>query len=121
MCVTTHTMLKIIIVSLITVAPASANLMAELIPRYLDTRSVRVVGHTHTRDRFVMASLLEQHWDKIFFTGSPSIGRIVACAAAEHLTPCTLELGGKNPVIVAADADIRLAAKRVIWGVWMVM
>merc|ERR1712043_155811 len=55
-------------------------------------------------------------WDHIFFTGSPSVGKIVMQGAAKHLTPCTLELGGKNPVIVGESADIKLAAKRVIWG-----
>ena len=55
-------------------------------------------------------------WDHIFFTGSETVGKIVARAAAEHLTPVTLELGGKSPVIVDADADLQLAARRIIWG-----
>lgn len=62
------------------------------------------------------AALLEQRFDYIFFTGSPAVGRAVMAAAAEHLTPVTLELGGKSPVIVAADADVELAAARIVWG-----
>src|SRR5688500_7389266 len=55
-------------------------------------------------------------WDFIFFTGSDLVGKVVAKAAAEHLTPCTLELGGKSPVILGDDADLPLAARRVMWG-----
>ncbi|KAF2517040.1 aldehyde dehydrogenase [Flavobacterium foetidum] len=64
----------------------------------------------------VSNKLLEKRWDYIFFTGSPAIGKIVAKAAAEHLTPVTLELGGKNPCIVDETADLKLAAKRIVWG-----
>jgi len=60
--------------------------------------------------------LLEQHFDKIFFTGSPAVGRIVMAAAAKHLTPVTLELGGKSPAIVLEDAQIGITAKRIVWG-----
>lgn len=60
--------------------------------------------------------LLEQPFDYIFFTGSPSVGKIVMSAAAKNLTPVTLELGGKSPCIVEKDADIELAAKRIAWG-----
>lgn len=60
--------------------------------------------------------LLSQKFDKIFFTGSTAVGKIVMKAAAEHLTPVTLELGGKNPVIVMPDCDLKLAARRIIWG-----
>lgn len=63
--------------------------------------------------------LLEQRFDKIFFTGGSSIGRIVMTAAAKHLTPVTLELGGKSPVIVAADADLEVTAKRVVWAAFL--
>jgi aldehyde dehydrogenase (NAD+) len=61
-------------------------------------------------------NLLQQRFDKIFFTGSTHVGRIVMKAAAEHLTPVTLELGGKSPAIVALEADLELAAKRIVWG-----
>src|SRR5690606_20892713 len=55
-------------------------------------------------------------WDHIFFTGSIPVGRIVMKAAAEHLTPVTLELGGKSPCIVHEDADLDVSAKRLVWG-----
>lgn len=64
-------------------------------------------------------ALLACKFDKIFFTGSTQVGRIVAKAAAEHLTPITLELGGKSPCIVMADADINMAAKRISWGKYL--
>jgi aldehyde dehydrogenase (NAD+) len=64
----------------------------------------------------VSKNLLSQRWDYIFFTGSVSVGKIVAKAAAENLTPVTLELGGKNPCIVDNTANLKLAAKRIVWG-----
>lgn len=67
-------------------------------------------------DRDVNTALLEQRWDMIFFTGSPSFGRAVMTAAAKNLTPVVLELGGKSPCIIDKDADIKMAAKRVAWG-----
>lgn len=60
--------------------------------------------------------LLAQPWDYLFFTGSVAVGKIVAKAAAEHLTPVTLELGGKNPCIIDPSANLPLAAKRIVWG-----
>lgn len=67
-------------------------------------------------DRDVNTALLEQRWNMIFFTGSPSFGRAVMAAAAKSLTPVVLELGGKSPCIIDKDADIEVAAKRVAWG-----
>lgn len=64
----------------------------------------------------VATELLEQKWDYIFFTGSVPVGKIVAKAAAKHLTPVTLELGGKSPCIVDETIDLKLAAKRIVWG-----
>lgn len=64
----------------------------------------------------VTQKLLAQRWDYIFFTGSVAVGKIVAKAAAEHLTPITLELGGKNPCIIDETANLKLAAKRIVWG-----
>ena len=61
-------------------------------------------------------ALLAERFDHIFFTGSTEVGKIVALAAAKHLTPVTLELGGKSPVVVCADADLELAARRIAWG-----
>lgn len=60
--------------------------------------------------------LLKLRFDKIFFTGSPRVGKIVYQAAAEHLTPVTLELGGKSPAIVTEKADLKVAARRIVWG-----
>lgn len=64
----------------------------------------------------VSVKLLEQKWEYIFFTGSVKVGKIVAEAAAKNLTPVTLELGGKNPCIIHESANIKLAAKRIVWG-----
>ena len=61
-------------------------------------------------------ALLAERWDKIFFTGSHNVGRIVAKAAAPHLTPVVLELGGLNPAIVTKNADPKLVAPRMLWG-----
>lgn len=93
------------------VCPASSALMAELVPRYLDNDAVAVVEG----DGSVSQELIAQGFDHICFTGGTEIGRKVYEGAAPHLTPVTLELGGKSPVIVAADADIEVAAKRIAW------
>lgn len=60
--------------------------------------------------------LLKLKFDKIFFTGSPQVGKIIYKAAAEHLTPVTLELGGKSPAIITASANLKVAARRTVWG-----
>lgn len=62
------------------------------------------------------SALLNEKWDKIFYTGGHAVGTIIAKKAAETLTPITLELGGKNPAIITKNADIRLAARRLLWG-----
>lgn len=67
----------------------------------------------------VAEALLRERFDKIFFTGSTPVGRVVMAAAARHLTPVTLELGGKCPAIVCADAPVELAARRIAWGKFM--
>jgi aldehyde dehydrogenase (NAD+) len=67
-------------------------------------------------DAELSKNLLKQKWDKIFFTGSVNVGKIVAKAAAENMTPVTLELGGKNPCIVDETANIVMAAKKIVWG-----
>ena len=92
-------------------APACSALMADLLPRYLDPDAVKVVeGDAETSQ-----ALLAQGFDHVLFTGGSEIGRKVMAAAAETLTPVTLELGGKSPVIVAADADLDVAARRIAW------
>ena len=93
------------------IAPASSRLMAELVPRYLDSDAIAVVEG----DGAVSQELIAQGFDRVLFTGGTEIGRKVYEGAAPHLTPVTLELGGKSPVIVAADADIDVAAKRIAW------
>ena len=67
-------------------------------------------------NREVNKMLLAERWDLIFFTGSPSLGKMVMEAAAKHLTPVVLELGGKSPCIIDQSADLKVAAKRVAWG-----
>jgi beta-apo-4'-carotenal oxygenase len=62
------------------------------------------------------SALLDQKWDKIFYTGGINVGKIIAKKAAETLTPVTLELGGKNPAIISRNADIQIAARRLVWG-----
>lgn len=64
----------------------------------------------------VSKQLLVERWDYIFFTGSVTVGKIIAEAAAKNLTPVTLELGGKNPCIIDETANLKLAAKRIVWG-----
>jgi aldehyde dehydrogenase (NAD+) len=93
------------------VCPASSALMAELVPKYLDNEAIVVVEG----DGAVSQELINQGFDHICFTGGTEIGRKVYEGAAPHLTPVTLELGGKSPVIVTADADIDVAAKRIAW------
>lgn len=90
-------------------APATSALLARLLPRYLDPDAVAVCEG----DASVTQQLLAQGLDHCFFTGGAEAGRRVMEAAARHLTPVTLELGGKSPVIVAADADLDVAARRV--------
>ena len=93
-------------------SPACSAVLARLIPRFLDNDAITVVegGVAET------TALLEIPFDHIFFTGSTNVGRVVMQAAAKHLTPVTLELGGKSPTIVAADADLEVAARRILWG-----
>jgi aldehyde dehydrogenase (NAD+) len=90
----------------------TARLVSDIVHRVFEP------GHVSAMEgeADVAAALLRERWDYIFFTGSIPVGKIVARAAAEHLTPCTLELGGKNPCIIDETADLPLAARRVIWG-----
>ena len=94
------------------VTPTVAALIEELVPEYFEANTVAVVTGAVEET----TALLEQRFDHIFYTGNGSVGRVVMRAAAEHLTPVTLELGGKSPAIVAADANIKVAAKRIAWA-----
>lgn len=92
-------------------APATSALLARLIPEYLDRDAIVVVEG----DGAVTQGLLAQGFDHALFTGGTEIGRKIMAAAAPTLTPVTLELGGKSPVVVAADADLDVAARRIAW------
>jgi acyl-CoA reductase-like NAD-dependent aldehyde dehydrogenase len=94
------------------VVPASAALMQELFPKYLDPKVVRFVNGGIPQT----TALLEKRWGHIFYTGNGIVGRIVATAAAKTLTPCTLELGGKSPTIIDPEFDLKIAARRILWG-----
>ncbi|WP_396885517.1 aldehyde dehydrogenase family protein [Mycobacterium sp. SMC-8] len=92
-------------------APATSAMIARWVPEYLDSDAVRVVEG----DAPVTQDLLAQGFDHALFTGGTEVGRKIMAAAAPTLTPVTLELGGKCPAIVAADADIDVAARRLAW------
>ncbi|KYR01862.1 aldehyde dehydrogenase [Tieghemostelium lacteum] len=89
------------------------ELLYKLLNQYMD---VECFSFDWEGGREYISDLLTFKWDHIFFTGSVDVGRIVYQAAAKFLTPVTLELGGKNPCIVDKDVDIKLAAKRIMWG-----
>lgn len=92
--------------------PNTSKIIATIISETFNTNHVEVVEGGVT----VSQRLLAQRWDYIFFTGSVPVGKIIAKAAAENLTPVTLELGGKSPCIVDETANLKLAAKRIVWG-----
>jgi len=91
---------------------ATTKLLLELVPKYFDPRAVTAVPGGKEEN----TELLKLPFDFIFFTGSTFVGKIVARAAAENLTPVLLELGGMNPALVDETADIRDAAKKIVWG-----
>ena len=93
-------------------APATSALLNRLLSRTFPPELVKVV----TGGRQENTGLLEQKWDMIFFTGSQNVGREVLRHAAENLTPSVLELGGKSPCIVDETANLKLAARRIVWG-----
>ncbi|MGB1042128.1 MAG: aldehyde dehydrogenase [Tenacibaculum sp.] len=92
--------------------PNTSKITKEIIEAVFDKNHVSVIEGGVS----VSQKLLAERWDYIFFTGSVPVGRIVAKAAAEHITPITLELGGKSPCIIDKTANIKLAAKRLVWG-----
>ena len=95
--------------------PKTSAIIAKIIASTFNVNHVEVIeGGAETSQ-----NLLSQRWDYIFFTGSVAVGKIVAKAAAINLTPITLELGGKNPCIVDETANLKLAAKRIVWGKFM--
>ena len=97
------------------VSAATSAVLARLVPRYLDQSAVALVegGVPETTD------LLSQRFDHIFYTGNGTVGRVVMAAAAANLTPVTLELGGKSPVIIDDSANLKVAARRIAWGKWV--
>ena len=94
------------------VAPNTANCMEEIINSNFDPAVFKVVqgGIEETTE------LLNLRFDKMFFTGSPKVGKIIYEAAAKNLTPVVLELGGKSPVIITSSANLEVAARRIVWG-----
>ena len=101
-------------------APATGRILQELVGECFEPGHCRVVLDSPEAPgappEQTATALLAEPWDFIFYTGSPRVGRIVMAAAARHLTPVCLELGGKSPVIVTRDADLAVAAKRIAWG-----
>mgnify|MGYP001823197260 FL=1 len=93
-------------------APATSALTARLVADYLDDDCIKVVEGAVPET----TALLELPWDHILYTGGGNVGRIVMAAAAKHLTPVTLELGGKSPCVVLPDADLKTTANRIAWG-----
>ena len=96
-------------------SPATGNVIAKIISECFPPEYVAVV----TGGRAENTCLLDAGFDYIFFTGSKAVGKEVMCHAAEHLTPVTLELGGKSPCIVAPDASLKLAARRIVFGKYL--
>lgn len=96
-------------------AANTSRLMAELVPRYLDGDAVAVVEGGVDES----TELLEQRFDHILYTGGEAVGKIVMRAAAEHLTPVTLELGGKSPCVVDKSTHLDVSVSRIAWCKWM--
>ncbi len=92
--------------------PHTAELICEMINQNFDPRYILAVSGTAETSK----ALLAEKFDHIFFTGGTAIGKLVMQAAAQHLTPVTLELGGKSPCIVDRNCDLAVSAKRIIWG-----
>ena len=93
-------------------SPATSSALAESLPRYLDGEAVAVVEGGVAES----TTLLEERFDHIFYTGNGAVARIVMAAAVKHLTPVTLELGGKSPAVVEPGVDMATTARRLAWG-----
>ncbi len=96
-------------------APATSAVIAAIVGEALPAGLASVVEGGRAEN----AALLDQPFDYIFFTGSVAVGRLVLTRAAERLCPVTLELGGKSPCVIAADADLKVAAARVVFGKYL--
>ena len=96
-------------------SPHTARVISKLIADTFPSEHITVVEG----DRKTAEALLLEKFDTIFFTGSTSVGKAVMASAARHLTPVTLELGGKCPAIVCSDAPLEVAARRIAWGKFM--
>ncbi len=96
-------------------APATSSALARWVPEYLDGDCVRVIEGAVPET----TALLAERFDHILYTGGGQVGRIVMSAAAKHLTPVTLELGGKSPCVVLPDARLETTARRIVWGKFM--
>ncbi|XP_052799534.1 aldehyde dehydrogenase family 3 member B1-like isoform X3 [Mya arenaria] len=94
------------------IAAQTAVLLEEIVPKYLDNEAIKVVNGAIPET----TALLKERWDYIFYTGNSMVGKIVMRAAAEHLTPVTLELGGKSPVFIDDGVDLGVVANRLMWG-----
>src|SRR5574344_2222761 len=91
---------------------ATSSVIEKILKTIFNENYIATVQGGHVQN----TALLNQHFDFIFFTGSPEVGKIVMEKAAQHLTPVSLELGGKSPCIVDSNVDLKIAARRVVWG-----
>ena len=96
-------------------AAETSKVLAQIVPQYLDKEAFAVVEG----DVPETTELLKQKFDHIMYTGGENVGKIVMKAAAEHLTPVTLELGGKSPCFVSDSANLDVTANRIVWSKWM--
>lgn len=116
------------LIKLSEVAENATKAMLSILPKYLDTDSYHFVtgavpeitGSFSNQDQIpwleTLQAILKLQWDHIFFTGNCNVGRVIARAAAEHLTPCTLELGGKSPAFIDDSIDLKTAVQRIVAG-----
>ncbi|KAI9274113.1 Aldehyde/histidinol dehydrogenase [Helicostylum pulchrum] len=101
-----------VILKLSEVSPHTAAVITEIFPKYMDTSCYRLVNGGVEQT----TALLKERFDHIFYTGNSVVAKIIMAAAAKHLTPVTLELGGKSPAIIAPDADMQICANRIAFG-----